>query len=903
MPANSIHNPSAGTNRRDFVIILVCLVVVLSVLFHKSFLPGQVVFSNDGPLGALNSQPEQALNNLKGMWQPLNWLGTAQPSATPSLVNTMLWLFGPLVHAKILPPTCLLILGLCAWFYFRQLGFSNAVCVIGSIAATLNMNYFSNACWGQISRPLALSAVFLALTALQSPTHKHRWAKTLLAGMALGFGIMESFDIGAIFSLVIASFMMFQALIGDGSVAKKWIQGVVRVALVAIFAALVSAQTLDALVSTQIRGVVGTKQDEESKARRWDESTQWSFPKIETLQMIVPGVFGYRMDTGGGGNYWGSQGQDAAWERYFDSGRQGPPPNGGMLRFSGGGTYAGLLVLVLALWAVRQSFRKQNSPFTVSEQKYIWFWSVVAIVSLLLAFGRYAPFYQLFYALPYASTIRAPGKFVLTFDWALLIVFAYGLQGFSRLYLEKAGLVGKGVSLKSWWAKAMAADSKWITGSVIAMAASLLAWLIYASSRTGLEDYLVELERIEAAARGGAIDPGAARAAAHLQAGFSLGQVGWYVLFLGLTLGLMAWIMSGRFAGARAKWGSILLGLLLTVDLTRANLPWIVYWNVDEKYVQAGNNPVIDFLKRRPYEHRVALLPFPAPPQFSLLQYVYEIEWKQHLFQYYRIQSLDIVQMPRSPEDRIQFESALMSKGTMDTLFLFARRWQLTDTRFLLGPMVTRLPWGDSETLKFLNDHLDSTQKRFKVHTTFEFYRTTENGPFLARTNSTGPYALFEFTGALPRAKLYANLQVSTNDEATLKQLASSTFDPAQTVLVANDLPIKASSTVTNQNVGTVEFVSYSPKQIVLRARAEVPSVLLLNDHFDPKWKVQVDSRPADLLRCNYLMRGVQLPAGEHSIEFSFSSGERSLQISLASILAGLALLAFVLVTRKRQAA
>jgi len=875
MPADSTPTFQTRTSRRDFVIMLVCLVVLLSVLFHKSFLPGQVVFSNDGPLGALNSQPEQALNNLKGMWQPLNWLGTAQPSAAPSLVNTLLWLLGPLVHSKILPPTCFFILGLCAWFYFRQLRFSNAVCVIGGIAATLNMNYFSSGCWGQISRPLALSAVFLALAALQSGSPKHRWVKALLAGMAVGFGIMESFDVGAIFSLFIAAFALFQALVEEGPRAKRWAQGILRIGLVAVFAALVSAQTLDALVSTQIAGVVGTKQDAESKARRWDEATQWSFPKVEIFQLLVPGLFGYRMDTAGGGNYWGSLGQDAQWERYFESGRQGPPPSGGILRLSGGGTYPGLIVLVLAFWAVIQTFRTQSTAFSLSERKYIWFWSGVAIVSLLLAFGRYAPFYQLFYALPYTSTFRAPAKFLLMFDWAVLVIFAYGLQGFSRLYLEKAVTVVKGAQPKNGWTRAMAADPKWMVGSVIALVVSLLGALIYASSRTNLEGYLKAV----------GFDPSSVATMAQ----FSVHQVGWFVLFLTLTLGLVALVMSGWFAGGRAKWGAILLGLLLTIDLARANLPWIVYWNVDEKYIQAGNNPVIDFLKQKPYEHRVALLPFPAPPQLSLLQYVYEIEWKQHLFQYYKIQSLDVVQMPRVPEDLAAFEGAVRGPGAPLT-----RRWELTNTRYLLGA---------AGFLDPLNQQIDPAQKRFKIYTTFEFYQAAENGPILAKTNATGPYALFEFTGALPRAKLYSKWQVSTNDEATLKQLASPAFDPAQIVLVADELPATASSTSTNQNAGTVEFASYSPRRIVLRAKADVPSVLLLNDHFDPKWKALVDAQPAPLLRCNYLMRGVHLAPGEHSIEFHFASGEQSLYISLASILAGLGLLAFVIVSGKQRTA
>ena len=79
--------------------------------------------------------------------------------------------------------------------------------------------------------------------------------------------------------------------------------------------------------------------------------------------------------------------------------------------------------------------------------------------------------------------------------------------------------------------------------------------------------------------------------------------------------------------------------------------------------------------------------------------------------------------------------------------------------------------------------------------------------------DDNGPYALFDFTGALPRAKLYSNWQVpindktavsgltvtnlgpngwallqqaGTNDFLTLNELASPAFDPSQTVFLAD---------------------------------------------------------------------------------------------------------------------
>src|SRR5258706_11624978 len=123
-------------------------------------------------------------------------------------------------------------------------------------------------------------------------------------------------------------------------------------------------------------------------------------------------------------------------DRFFDGGGQGNPP-GGMMRFGYGGYYCGILVALVAFWTIAQSLRRQNSPFSNEQKKFIWFWTVVLIVSLLLAWGRFAPmFYGLLYQIPYFSTIRNPAKFLIFFMWALAVLFAYCINLLSRLHLE-----------------------------------------------------------------------------------------------------------------------------------------------------------------------------------------------------------------------------------------------------------------------------------------------------------------------------------------------------------------------------------------------------------------------------------------------------------------------------------
>jgi len=887
---NESKDPGSPT-LRSFGLFFICLAAILSLLFAGSFVPAQVHFNNDGPLGMLHADWLKLPQGFRACWYDINWLGFNEKQTLVMPSNILRMVLGPVGYSKFYPPIVLLFFGCCAWVCFRSFGFSGRVCAVGGIAAALGMNYFSLACYGIGTQTMAFGFDFLALAAVASASGgRYRWIKLVLAGMAVGMGVMEGVDNGAIFSIFVAAFVAFCALRQPGPLLNRLVQAGAQLAVVAVFAGLLAAQALDVLIGTQIKGVAGMEQDAATKAHRWDEATQWSLPKREALSLIVPGLFGYGMNTPEGGTYWGAIGRDPAWDRYFAAGAQGTPPMG-TIRRSGTGIYAGVAVALVGLWAVVQSWRKQNSVFTLPERKFIWFWSGAALVALLLAFGRFAPFYQLIYALPYASTFRNPGKFGSVFNWALLILFATGLSGLSRRYLNPAQPKREGAQPgKSWWARAERFDRRWVIGCVLAFAASLVGWFVYSSNSADLVRYLLEVP-VQGA------DP-------KQVAAFSAAEVGWFVLFLALAVALVTLILSGAFSGRRARWATVALGLLIVVDLSRANLPWIVYWDYPQKY---ASNQVIDRLRDKPYEQRVILLPpwlaqlFQVPEQVAApqqtLAVLYQIEWSQQIFPYYNIQSLDVIQLPRPPVEYVKFEDALRFRGTKETLPLIARHWELTNTRYLLGL---------ADFLPLLNQGLDQGRQRFRIAARFDIglkpgvaqYTTLEE--LTAVTNATGKFALFDFTGALPRAKLYSNWEINTNDDATLAKLASPSFDPAQTVLVAGSVPEKPAA--GNQNSGTVAIVSYEPTRLSLHAKAQAPSVLLLNDHFDPLWQVSVDGKPAVLLRCNYVMQGVQVPAGDHEIALRFVPPVNSMLVSLGAIILGLGLLGFVSLAGVREA-
>jgi hypothetical protein len=379
--------------------IMAVLAIILGWLFWQSFLPEVVHFSNDGPLGVQQSEWLRLPGAMTGAWDDLNSIGYNAGTYPPSFGMLLRYLLGPVGYAKFLAPITLWLVGLFAWVFFKRLGLTPLACVLGGLAAALNADFFSTACWGVAPQVIAFSMDFLALALLVSNTPATpwllRWARVALAGLAVGMNVMEGLDIGAIFSLFVAAFVLFRSLQEEKPVLRKLGHGIARVAVVALFAAIIAAQTIVTLVGTQIKGVTTGKTAAAEDTHHWDWATQWSLPIVETLSLFVPGLFGYRMDTPGGGNYWGAMGRDPAWDRYFASGKQGPAPIGAM-RFSGGGDYVGVLVCLVAAWAIAQALRRKESVFSKATRRFLWFWAVVLILALLLAYGRHAPFYRFF---------------------------------------------------------------------------------------------------------------------------------------------------------------------------------------------------------------------------------------------------------------------------------------------------------------------------------------------------------------------------------------------------------------------------------------------------------------------------------------------------------------------------
>ena len=880
--SSPLSEPTKGVGRfRPLLWAWAILMLAVGTIFWKSLRPEFALFSNDAPLGVLHSDAGRLPDGFFGFWQDLNWVGSVTIGATPNLTQILGTIVNsPLFVAKFYVPLSLVFLGLSCWFFVRRLGFRSEVAILSGIAAALASNPVSYACWGLPAKAFSLGFTLLALAGLAGrDTGWRRWLSIAAAGLATGLNVSEGGDIGAILSLYVAAFLVWQCWTESIETPRKLWNAAMRLTAVVVFAGWIAAHAIHALVSTQIVAVSGMSQTRESEAQRWQFATAISLPPVESLRIVVPGLFGYRMDSPDGGAYWGAVG--------FDGTSKG--------RWSGAGEYAGILVVLVASYAAATSLRKKQSPYSEQERRMVWFWVAVATGSLALSWGHFAPFYRIFFAIPYLSTIRIPSKFLHVMHLALWVLFAYGLEAIARgsLASGKERLGGWKDQFATWRKTAAPGEVNWVFGAVACFAIAAVGALNYAGGAAELKSHLRGIEF--------QMGPPAT-------AEFSIGEA-WKALgFFAISLALVGGMITGFFNGTRARIGWMLLGTVLVVDLYRANTPWVKYYDWVTRY---QSNPVLDLLKDKPWEQRVTafLDPHRQGPLVggeSTLSWTYlQKEWLENQFQYFNIQSLDISQMPRVPELETAYFGALGLMENQSNLPLVGRLWQLTNTRYILG---------SKEVVDQLNGMVDPVQKRIRLKMPFGLglkpgvtppnasTATADMVQLLTATASeTGPFAVLEFTGALPRAKFYTDWQTGLSDAQTLQQLRAPDWDPARQVLLSE----KIAGTTPSPSSATSEasITQYAPKHITVKTRSTAPGILLLNDRWHPDWKVTVDGQSTPLLRANFLMRGVSVAAGEHTVEYRFDPPHQTLWVSFAAVATGLLLVGILILAPKPSSA
>jgi hypothetical protein len=167
-----------------------------------------------------------------------------------------------------------------------------------------------------------------------------------------------------------------------------------------------------------------------------------------------------------------------------------------------------------------------------------------------------------------------------------------------------------------------------------------------------------------------------------------------------------------------------------------------------------------------------------------------------------------------------------------------------------------------------------------------------------------GPDArVYAVEGALPRAWFAGRQQVVDGDGAALGAIARPGFDARRVVVTERRLEGIPDSTGARAATGTAVITRYEDERVTLRSRGTGPGLVVLSDNQYPGWKATVDGKDAPVERVDYLLRGVRVPAGTHTVELRYEplSWRIGAIVSLLSMV-GLVLAAAVGWRRRRGA-
>jgi hypothetical protein len=104
--------------------------------------------------------------------------------------------------------------------------------------------------------------------------------------------------------------------------------------------------------------------------------------------------------------------------------------------------------------------------------------------------------------------------------------------------------------------------------------------------------------------------------------------------------------------------------------------------------------------------------------------------------------------------------------------------------------------------------------------------------------------------------------------EQTLNQIANGAFDPRDLMYVLNDPGARVDPPAAGASVEVTEF---GIQHLKLKATATGNNLLFLSEtYYQPGWKATIDGKEAEIIRANYLFRGLVVPPGEHTIEMRF---------------------------------
>ncbi|MCI5057955.1 MAG: YfhO family protein, partial [Flavobacteriales bacterium] len=129
-------------------------------------------------------------------------------------------------------------------------------------------------------------------------------------------------------------------------------------------------------------------------------------------------------------------------------------------------------------------------------------------------------------------------------------------------------------------------------------------------------------------------------------------------------------------------------------------------------------------------------------------------------------------------------------------------------------------------------------------------------------------------------------LQIVENADSEITALSN--FNPKDVAFVDQRFESSINPNISRDSLASITLTSYSPKELVYKLSNNADGFAVFSEiYYQPGWNAYLDGAPAEHVRVNYVLRGMNVPSGNHEVVFKFEpesyyTGEK---ISLGSSL------------------
>lgn len=199
-----------------------------------------------------------------------------------------------------------------------------------------------------------------------------------------------------------------------------------------------------------------------------------------------------------------------------------------------------------------------------------------------------------------------------------------------------------------------------------------------------------------------------------------------------------------------------------------------------------------------------------------------------------------------------------------------------------------------------------------RIQDLYDFYISQNNMEVLNMLNAK--YFIVPSEGGQPQAQQNPNAfgnawfvdNIKWVDSANEEILNLKEVDLQNTAVINSEFKSEVSEDFKATGNAEIQLQSYQPNELVYETNASSPKFVVFSEmYYQPGWQAYLDGEKVEHVRANYLLRAMNIPAGEHTVTFRFEpevvNTGSSIALASSIVLVLIILGGFYYKSRKRE--